>query len=214
MRDGKAGSETCDFAMPENAMDRRALIRQAVIVLGGSAAAGAFSACQTTPARTERVAGQAGRYFDGPSFALLEHVAETMLPETETPGARSANVHGFVDAMMADWAIDATRSQFKLALAIIDQEALAGTRKRFVDLSPAECQSVVASIDERSFAQSPTVAMAPSDSAAYRRLKWLIFLGYWTSEPANPHYRLNPGVYRGDLSASERDALLGKEVKA
>lgn len=183
---------------------RREALQAIILAIGGAGAAAAFAGCANEPERTQVVRGAAGRFFSAGEMAILSDVAEIMIPETETPGANAANVHGFVDGMMADWASTATKGQLKLALALFDDLGGGSGAGRFLSLPLKSRIERVSSIDATCFAAPDT-----PDSKAYQRLKWLVFEGYWTSKEANPDYRLHPGVYKGDLTWNEYRALLG-----
>lgn len=183
---------------------RREALQAIVLAIGGASAAAAFAGCASEPERTQVTMGSAGRFFSAGEMAILSDVAEIMIPETETLGASAANVHGFVDGMMADWASAATKDQFRRALALFDDFAGGPDAGRYLALPLKSRIERVSSVDATCFSSPNT-----PDAKAYQRLKWLVFEGYWTSKEANPDYRLNPGVYRGDLTETEYRAMLG-----
>lgn len=179
-------------------MNRREALLGAIALVGGSVLTaaglpvGAYTGTRVSP-------GAAGRFFTAPEMASLAAVADTMIPATTTPGALDANVHGVVDGLMLDWALPATQAQFRAALADIDRQAGPAP---FPALSATQRLSLLTRIDAEAFAgQGP----AP---LAYRRLKQLIYLAYFTSDGADPDYVRVPGAYHGDLSwAQLRDLV-------
>lgn len=183
---------------------RREALQAIILAIGGAGAATAFAGCASDPERTLVMNGSAGRFFSAGEMAILSEVAEIMIPETDTPGANAANVHGFVDGMMADWASIATKDQFRRALALFGNVADGSGAGRFMSLPLASRIERVSRVDATSFAEPDT-----EGAKDYQRLKWLVFEGYWTSKQASPDYRLNPGVYKGDLTWSAYRALLG-----
>lgn len=173
-------------------MNRREALLGAIILVGGpllsvALPAGAYSG-------TVVPAGTAGRFFTASEMASLAAVAETMIPATTTPGAMDANVHGVIDGLMLDWALPSSQAQFRAALAHIDRTAgPAG----FPGLMVAERLTLLTRIDTDAFlGQGP-------EHQAYRRLKQLIYLAYFTSKGADPDYVLVPGAYHGDLSQAQ-----------
>jgi glucoside 3-dehydrogenase (cytochrome c) hitch-hiker subunit len=117
--------------------------------------------------------------------AVLAELAETILPETDTPGAKAARVHVFIDLALARCVAPA---QQQAALAALD--ALGG---HFPGLSPTERQQRV----ER---------MAPEPLGLLRELT---LLGYFSSEIGATQalaYDAVPGGYRGciDLKAGQK----------
>src|SRR6266513_731261 len=93
--------------MPEanevQGIDRREAIRRVTALLGGVALAGGgtlFSAVERAHARASKVR-QVGT-FSAQDIALLDEVADTILPETKTPGAKAAHVGPFMALMVTD----------------------------------------------------------------------------------------------------------------
>src|SRR6266487_2232393 len=87
--------------MPEanevQGIDRREAIRRVTALLGGVALAGGgalFSAVERAHARAATVR-QVGT-FTAQDIALLDEVADTILPETKTPGAKAAHTGAFM----------------------------------------------------------------------------------------------------------------------
>jgi Gluconate 2-dehydrogenase subunit 3 len=116
---------------------------------------------------------------------LLAEVVNTIIPDTDTPGAKAAHVHVFVDLMLKD-CVPAAERQTVLA-------ALDGLGDGFVTAARDERESRLALID------APALAL----------LKQLTLLGYFTSEIGASQalaYDPVPGTYRGciDLKPGQR----------
>ena len=117
--------------------------------------------------------------------ALLAEIAETILPETDTPGAKAARVHVFIDLALARCA---TPAQQQAVLAALD-----GLGAAFLTLSPDARRLRVEQI-------------APDALAVLRDLT---LLGYFTSEVGATRalaYESVPGSYRGcvDLKPGQK----------
>src|SRR4029077_13996448 len=65
-------------------------------------------------------------------------IADMIIPPTATPGARAAEVHRFVDLLLAEWAPDDDRKQFLDGLTDVD--ARAGPASAVDFLSAPEAQ--------------------------------------------------------------------------
>lgn len=178
-------------------MNRRQALLAAITLLGGTFLDGALPVWAYEGTRGAK--GQPGRFFNAREMALLADVAEIMIPATDTPGAMAANVHGVVDGLMLDWAVPATRAQFRQALADIDAKA---APHGFMARPPAERAALLTSIDIAAFQ-----GQGPADQA-YRRLKQLIWYAYFMSKGADPDYVAVPGQYRGDLTRGEMKQLV------
>ncbi len=79
-------------------MNRREAIKQVTAMLGGVAligGGGLVAAVERAHARAARSPTQVGT-FTAQDVALLDEVADTILPETKTPGAKAAHVGAFM----------------------------------------------------------------------------------------------------------------------
>src|SRR3954462_1565400 len=86
------------------------------------------------------------RTLNADQQALVAELADMIIPETDTPGAKSVRVPGFIDLILTEWAHDDERASFVSGLGDIDNKAAAlgvqqqsqsGVAQRFVDL-PAQ----------------------------------------------------------------------------
>lgn len=171
-------------------MDRRALMLRALALVGATAGAGALQACGSSAS---------GPFFNDRRRALLDAVADTMIPATDTPGALAAEVPGFIDAMMRDWASRDSQGRFTAALDAIDDRARSGQGMRFASLPPDRRLTVLTEHD---------AAVLFEADDPYGRLKELILTGYYTSEIGAAQalrYELVPGSWQADIPLDEGD---------
>lgn len=169
-------------------IDRRALIARAVFLVGGAAAIASLEAC--APARSE------DPFFDSARRALLDDVADVMIPATDTPGALAAEVPAFIDSMMTNWASRERQAQFVAALDAIDARAQSAHGAGFTALTPEQKLDVLRRHDAESLAEDNP----------YRQLKELTLLGYYSSEigaTQELRYELVPGAWRADIPFAE-----------
>jgi gluconate 2-dehydrogenase gamma chain len=169
-------------------LDRRELMGRALFLLGASAFGAALGGCAQTPA---------DHYFSRGRRAILDEIADLLIPETDTPGARGVGVSAIVDRMMAQWASAETRAAFDAILDDIDAQARQAHQKAFVELEPAQRLAAYAAFDAASLA---------NPSSAYGRLKELLLTAYYLSEAGATvelRYELVPGPWRGDIPLSE-----------
>ena len=101
-------------------MDRREALKRVGMLMGGalsaSTIAGVMSGCQPGPA-TEPFVPET---LTGGQNDLVTSITELIIPETDTPGARAARVHEFIDRMLSDWYEDDERDHFQAELATVD----------------------------------------------------------------------------------------------
>jgi glucoside 3-dehydrogenase (cytochrome c) hitch-hiker subunit len=176
-------------------MHRRAAIRRLGMLLGASlsapTASAVLSGCKAPPPPYRP------RALDPDAFLLMGQLAETILPETETAGARTAGVDRFVDTLLADFYPAREAEAFRVALGEF------GSPLRGEDGYPDPGR--VARADRAAYAldPSPRPEGEPFDRHQFfRRLKELVITGYYTSEAAE--LKPNPmGTYRADVPMTE-----------
>jgi len=161
--------------------DRRAILRSAILLVGGIAIApGALAASGKT-------------FFAAAERAQLDLLCETMIPQTDTPGAIGAGVPAFLDALMADWASAESRARIQGTVALLARAAKADTGKALADLSAAERTAWLAKQD---------AALIAAEDAGYRQFKQLVLTGYYYSEAGATQelrYELVPGVWEPSI---------------
>ena len=91
-----------------SSIDRREAIKRVGVMLGGVALVGGtnlLTACEKAgaPARDTAAAAGSGA-FTTQDIALLDEIAETILPQTKTPGAKAAKTGAFMALMVTDGA--------------------------------------------------------------------------------------------------------------
>ncbi|MEY2926549.1 MAG: hypothetical protein RL367_1026 [Pseudomonadota bacterium] len=126
------------------------------------------------------------RFFDPVHFALLDAVAETIMPRTDTPGARDTMVPRRIDGLMTSWASPKTRSDFTRVLDEIEASA-----KGFATLSAAKQLEVVS-----------TYNTAKARDPGFGKLKALVFALYYLSEAGATkelRYQHVPGAWEPSI---------------
>src|SRR5258705_2827746 len=105
-------------------MDRREAIQRVTALLGGVALAGnsgLLTAVERAHARVISRA-QAGT-FTAQDIAFLDEVADTILPETKTPGAKAAYVGAFMALMVTDTYDDQRQTIFRDGMSKLNATA-------------------------------------------------------------------------------------------
>ena len=125
-------------------------------------------------------------------------IADMIIPTTDTPGARAAQVHRFIDLLLAEWAADDDRKQFLEGLADVDARARAASAKDFLAASEAQRAAILTALDAE--AQEGRRAKGDAHTHFFERMKFLTVYGYCTSEvgaTAELHYEVIPGSFDG-----------------
>ena len=113
--------------------------------------------------------------------AFLGEVAETILPETGTPGAKAAGVGPFIALMVTDTYSDREQQVFREGMRTLDDECVGMHGVSFMSATPAQRLALLEKIDAEQVEYMQTHA---DDAPAhyFRMMKELALLGYFTSE--------------------------------
>ncbi|PYO99228.1 MAG: hypothetical protein DMD60_02230 [Gemmatimonadetes bacterium] len=178
-------------------MDRREALRRAALLLGGALAAptvaGVLAGCRASRAPEGAWAPQA---LTRDQAELVAALAEHILPETDTPGARAAGVHRFIDALLAESYSPLERTRFLAGLAAVDARAVSASGRPFLQCAAGDQRALLEALDREALAGS----VDPPDPPFFRTLKELTLVGYYTSEigaTRELHHAPVPGRYDG-----------------
>ena len=188
-------SDELELDHPE-LIGRREAIKRVSVLLGGVALVGG-SGLLASCGRERPPAGTAVGKFSGDDVTLLDEVADTMLPETSTPGAKAAKVGPFMALMVTDCYEPRDQEIFRDGLAKLDEASTKLNGKSFMASSPQQRLALLQSLDAEQKAYMDK--KKPEDRAHYfRMMKELAMLGYFTSEIGYTkamRYRETPGHY-------------------
>jgi gluconate 2-dehydrogenase gamma chain len=158
-------------------LDRRMLLRSAIVLVGGTLA--------SNIAVPVLAATEAARFFTPEEFRVVAEFADIIIPRTDTPGARDAGVPEALDALMANWASESRKAEFR---ALVGRIAAAG-----VVTDGAAPQIELA----RRFD-----AARMADDSVYRRFKDLVLTLYYMSEAGATRelrYEHTPGKWEASI---------------
>ena len=184
--------------MSRASITRRQALERVAVLLGGAISAPTVAGVLSKPTRRAWAASPAWapRTLSPAQLELVATVAEHIIPQTDTPGARAAGVHRFVDTLLSDHYPATERDRFLAGLADVDARAQSAHGQPFRQCSPEQRIALLGEMDARAFASS-----RGEDGWFFRRLKELTIVGYYTSEfGAMQELHVSPfGAYRGDI---------------
>lgn len=161
-------------------MNRRKAIQRTAFLLGGAVSAsiitGVMSGCQPTP----KVEGWQPQFLDKDQAFLVGELAETILPETDTLGAKSLGIPEYIDVILKDCFSGYEQLQFKKGLVEINEKCQFFAGKPFLDCSAEEREKFLI-LNEKEGIQKRNKT---GDKAFITTLKELVLTGYFTSEYA------------------------------
>lgn len=166
---------------------RREFIQGLIVSVGGATA---LTACGGLATINATRAGDSSRFYSSSEMALLRRLSDLIIPRTETPGALDANVPGYMDALMSDWASDDTRSEHREALQLIAARLDAATGN-FLEADPAAATAALTALDAAAFDGDAslggyratkgyiTQSYFATEEGAVQELKWVAVPGRW-----------------------------------
>ncbi len=186
-------------------MDRREAITQVSWILGGTIIGSSIfleTGCKTD---VEKVKD----FFDTETITLLDEMAETILPKTNTPGAKDAKVGEFMAVMVKDCYTQNDQGIFREGLKRLDKKCKDDTGKTFMECSADERTKFFVKMD--SLQKAYMEAKTPEQPSHYfRMIKELTLLGFFTSEIGSTkalRYIETPGKYDGNVPYKKGDRM-------
>lgn len=191
-------------------IDRREAIKRVTAMLGGVALVG--GSALLNGCRQADDAGDAAEPFTADDIAFLDEVAETILPETSTPGAKAAATGAFMALMVTDSYSARDREVFRDGMRALDRASRDAYDAPFISAAPEQRLALLRTLDGEQRAQSAArraehrtkslaylsdqrQEAAPGEDVGaatavttdppahyFRMMKELALLGYFTSE--------------------------------
>ena len=112
-------------------------------------------------ARAKIDSGVALRTLSAKQSATVSRMAEMILPETDTPGAKSARVNEFIDLILTEWYNPEERARFLDGLANVDASSQKYFGKDFTECGEAEQDKMLAEFDQAMAAEAETLKSRP-----------------------------------------------------
>ncbi len=129
-------------------IDRREAIRRVALFLGGTSLVGGsalLTACERE--RPETPATSSIGEFTSADIAYLDEIAETILPETKTPGAKAAKTGAFMALMVTDSYSPADRKLFRDGMLKLDEASKKESNAAFMAATPQQRLTLLTKLD-------------------------------------------------------------------
>ena len=124
---------------------------------------------------------------------LIAELSETIIPKTDTPGAKDLSAHLFVLMMVDECASPDEQKQFEKGLKEFDTFSKKKFDKPFLECSATERTEILKSIEEKK-------GVPENVSFFYDAIRWFTLTAYTTSEyylTKVHEYKLVPGKFYG-----------------
>lgn len=175
-------------------MNRRELIKIITLATGSALIGGEFllSGCKN------KNAGK-GLLFSADEIAFLDEVAETIIPRTNTPGAKDAEVGKFMDLIVHDCYEEKNQKIFKEGINQLNDVCNKQFNTSFMQCTKEQREKVLIEIDKvaKEYQQKKKKEDPPY---YYTMIKQLTLFGYFTSKPGATQalrYTAVPGRWNG-----------------
>jgi hypothetical protein len=150
--------------------------------------------------------------------ATVTTMAEWIIPQTETPGAKAVRVNEFIDLILTEWYDDEDRASFLAGLANVDTQSRDLSGKDFVDCPATQQKQLLTALDEeltelrQADVHSPhrRRMTGPAHQSFFYAIKQLTLVGYFTSEEGAKqalHYEVIPSKHIQCAPLEEAEAV-------
>ncbi|HYO80788.1 MAG TPA: gluconate 2-dehydrogenase subunit 3 family protein [Bryobacteraceae bacterium] len=161
-------------------MKRRDVLKTALAAAPAAAAQQhgpehAPAAAQAKPGTVNAATARKRLLFDDHQLQTVATVCDLIIPATDTPGARAAKVHDFIDLILNDGPAE-RRNRFLSGLGWVDGYAIRTHAKPFVRCSAAQQTAML-----KAFMDAPAGTELAPGAAFFNDIKGLTTMGYYTS---------------------------------
>lgn len=134
-----------------NEMTRREAVARTAMLLGGTLAASSLSGVQGTAWAAAAAPSWRAGTLTAEQTELVAAIADHIIPATDTPGARAAGVHRFIDAVLTSYYKDGERTRFVDGLAQVDARARQAHGKPFLEATAGQQLALLTAMDAESY---------------------------------------------------------------
>jgi hypothetical protein len=123
--------------------------------------------------------------FNPQQNAIVTTIAELIIPQTDTPGAKAARVNEFIDLILTEWYDEDEKSTFMTGLADVDSRTHELYGKDFVDCAEKQQVEILQALDDEVAAREQDARRRrshPPEKNFFFMMKQLTLVGYYTSQ--------------------------------
>jgi hypothetical protein len=186
-------------------MNRREALSSVALLLGGTLIGSEMFLSGCT--NENKKIGTAGLDFSPEDISFLDEVGDTIIPATDTPGAKDAKIGEFMHTIVRDCYNKTDQDIFIAGMGKLNEAGKSMNGKYFLESNPEERKNLLIALDKEQ--KDFTANKKPTDPAHYfRMIKELTIWGYFTSEPGATkalRYVAVPGRYEGCIPYKKGD---------
>jgi hypothetical protein len=184
-------------------MDRREAISRVALIMGGTLIGMDYlvSGCSNPAAKNVSV------LFDKGHIKFLDEVGDTIIPKTNTPGAKDVHIGAFMALMVKDCYNAEDQQIFMAGIDKLNDECKKQNGKDFLACTPVQRTALLNILDKEQKEYTKTKTK-DQPNHYFRMIKELTLLGYFTSEPGCTQalrYLPVPGKFEGTIPYKKGD---------
>jgi gluconate 2-dehydrogenase gamma chain len=180
-------------------MDRRSALKSVSILVGGALSSGAIAAL-VSGCKTDTSDGWVARFFTADQVKLFSEAAETIMPKTDTAGAKELMIERWVDSFLFDVRTEEYQKNVVKGLDAIEAASQKDNKKSFVDASPEKRTATLMALDKER-------ANHKGEGAhPFHFVKEMVITAYFSTKVGVTEvlqYNPNPGKYIGCMPLAE-----------
>lgn len=169
-------------------VDRRELLKMIALVTG-SALVGCNKVSEIDFAKSTST-----QFLAASEIALLDEIGDTIIPDTDTPGAKAARIGAFMDIMVRDCYMPPQQAVFREGLLSFQQACRKAYAKSFLQCSKDERLAFLVTLEKEANQHNAKKTPPSPDPSApepsnpkdidhyYTMMKQLTLFGYFSSE--------------------------------
>ncbi|MFT6333900.1 MAG: gluconate 2-dehydrogenase gamma chain [Saprospiraceae bacterium] len=181
-------------------MERRDILKASAIFLGYGLVGGT-SVAVLNGCKADTGDGWTPSFFSQEEVGMLAEVAERIIPKTDTPGAKDALVHRYLDEAVSFNFDDDEKIMIKKGIGLFNELANSKFKKKFVDLNPEEMDNVI----QQTADNAKVNVKGDNRPQIFPQIKGMVAAGFFTSEVGATQalvYLSVPGPYQGCVPLS------------
>ena len=190
-----------------NDITRREAVARTALLLGGTLAASNLSGVHGNAWARASAPGWRAETLSAEQSELVAAVAEHIIPATDTPGARAAGVHRFIDAILGDYYKAEERKRFLDGLATLDTRAQKEHGKTFLQSTAQQQLALLTAMDAESY--PPQRVLEKAEPLNSERARMRDSLARQSSTGASVSDPTRPSADGGGGEAARREAERG-----
>ena len=144
--------------------------------------------------------------------ATVTTIAEIIIPQTNTPGAKAARVNEFIDLILTEWYDEEEKATFMTGLENVDTQARDLHGKDFVACSEKQQTEILQGLDDEVASRDEDARRRrnhPPEKNFFFMMKQLTLVGYYTSQigfEQELHGEIIPSRHAGCVPLEEEAA--------